>query len=217
MKNFVLSLCILISSLLIISCRVNLATEEKTVPKSSQNASSAQEKTTPESIPEVADTVIVKRITKEIFTSLKNREFELLATYFHPDLGVRFSSYAFINIGKDVKLSAKEYAEGIKSNKTFTWGYAQGSGDPIDLSISEYLKTFVYDADFLNAANTSVNKMIGTGNTPNNLREIYPGAIFTESYDPGKQEMAWKSLRLVFKKAAGKFYLIGIVHDQWTI
>jgi len=29
--------------------------------------------------------------------------------------------------------------------------------------------------------------------------------------------MDWKSLRLVFKERNGKFFLVGIGHDEWTI
>jgi hypothetical protein len=29
--------------------------------------------------------------------------------------------------------------------------------------------------------------------------------------------MDWQSLRLVFEETAGNWYLVGIVHDQWTI
>lgn len=220
MKYFLKPALIIISALLVISCGENQSTEEITVIDSSQtinNVNNPQAEAIPETKPEVDDTVAVKTLTKEILTATKNNEYERLAEYFHPDLGVRFSPYGFIDVAKDVHLSAKEYIEGIKSNTKFTWGFASGSGDPIDLTIPEYFKKFVYNTDFLNAEKTSVNKMIGSGNSLNNLEKIYPDAIFTESYDPGKHEMAWTTVRLVFKKDAGKFYLIAIVHDQWTI
>ena len=218
MKYFLKPVLILTSALLIISCGGNQSKEdEKTVTDSSQIIDTTQKNETTKTRPEVEDTVAIKTLTKEILTSFKNNDYESLAKYFHPALGIRFSPYAFIDTAKDVKLSAEEYTKGIKSNKKFTWGYADGSGDPIDLTIPEYFKKYVYNADFLNAEKTAVNKMIGSGNSINNLEKIYPNALFTESYDHGKQEMAWSALRLVFKKDADKFYLIGIVHDQWTI
>lgn len=39
----------------------------------------------------------------------------------------------------------------------------------------------------------------------------FPG--FEKKYE-GKD---WKSLRLVFEKKNDRWYLVGIVHDQWTI
>lgn len=217
MKHFLKPVLVITTALLLISCGENQSTEEKTVIDSPQTIDNVQTEAIPETKPEVEDTVLVKTLTKEILTSIKDNDLEALSGHFHPDLGVRFSPYGFIDTAKDVHLNRKEFTDALKSNKKFTWGFSHGSGDPIDLTIPEYLEKFVYDVDFLNAEKTSVNKMIGTGNSLNNLEKVYPEAIFTESYDPGKHEMAWKSLRLIFKKDADKFYLIGIVHDQWTI
>ncbi len=88
------------------------------------------------------------------------------------------------------------------------------------MTFEEYFARFVYNADFLNAEKSSVNEMIGGGTTTNNLVEIYKGCAFTESYFSGFDKkfdgMDWCSLRLVFKKYEGKFYLVGVVHDEWT-
>lgn len=217
MKYFLKPVLIIASALLIISCGENQSKEEKTITDSLQTFNSGEPQAAKETKPEVNDTVVLKTLTKEILTSIKNEEYESLAQYFHPDLGVRFSPYAFIDTVKNVQLSDKQYTDGIKSNTKFTWGYSDGSGDPIDLTIPEYFKKFVYTSDFLNADRMAVNKMIGSGNSLNNLEEIYPYALFTESYDPGEHEMAWKTVRLVFKKEGDKFYLISIVNDRWTI
>ena len=79
----------------------------------------------------------------------------------------------------------------------------------------------MYDADFLNAPEISLNKTVSKGNSLNNIDSVYKNCVYTEFYFPGfdkKYEgMDWKSLKLVFKKANNNFYLIAIVHDQWTI
>ncbi|MEO7313848.1 MAG: hypothetical protein ABIW47_01595 [Ginsengibacter sp.] len=217
MKYFLKPVLVILSALLIISCGSEQSTDEKTSIDSSQTTDSVKTLLPTNTKPVVDDTVAVKTLTKEILTSLKNNEYENLASYFHPGSGVRFSPYAYIDTSNDVRLSADEFTKAIKSNQKFTWGHADGSGDPIKLTIPEYFKKFVYNADFLSAEKTAVNKMIGGGNSINNLEKTYPDALFTENFDAGKHEMAWSSLRLVFKKEAGKFYLIGIVHDQWTI
>lgn len=209
MKNFFKPVLVITSALLIISCGGNQTKEEKNVTDSV----SAQTSTKIEIKREVDDTIAIKNLTREILTTLKNKDYKSFVSYFYPDLGVRFSPYAYIDTVNDVRLSAVEFLKAINSKKKFTWGEADGTGDPIRLTIPEYFKG---DADFLNAKKTAVNKMIGVGNSINNLEEVYPDALYTESYNPGIHEMAWSSLRLVFKKEADKFYLIGIVHDQWT-
>ncbi len=63
-------------------------------------------------------------------------------------------------------------------------------------------------------------KFIGRSNTSNNNFEIYSNAIIVEfhfsGFDSKYEGMDWESLRLVFEEKDGTWYLIGIIHDQWT-
>ena len=217
MNHFFKHLLVISTSLLLFSCGGNQTKEATKETNLTQSPDSAQSQTTEESQAQADDTLLIKILSKGILTALENKDFENFAGYFHPDEGVRFSPYAFIDTINDVRLSAEKFSEGIKTNKKFTWGYADGSGDPILLTIPDYLKKFVYNKDFLDVEKSAVDKMIGSGNSLNNLQAVYPGAHFFESFDPGAHEMAWSALRLVFKKYSGKFYLAGVVHDQWTI
>jgi hypothetical protein len=101
------------------------------------------------------------------------------------------------------------------------WGQFAGTGDPIRMSLNNYMQRFVYDVDFVKPEKREVNKFIGSGNSMNNLLSVYKDCYFTESHFSGFEEkyqgMDWKSLRLVFKERNKRFYLIGIVHDEWTI
>ncbi len=89
------------------------------------------------------------------------------------------------------------------------------------MSIKNYFGKFVYDEDFLNAKQKSINEFLGSGNSLNNLREVFPGSDFTEFYfpgfDPKYEGMDWRTLRLVFKTENNRPWLIAIVHDEWTI
>jgi len=110
----------------------------------------------------------------------------------------------------------------MRSPTTYTWGtYLDGSGTPIELKFKDYYPLFVYSADFANPDQKAFNQSIGQGNTINNLTAYYPGAEFVEyhftGFDPQLEGKDWQSLRLVFLIQNGKYYLIGIVHDQWTI
>lgn len=164
---------------------------------------------------------LILTLTKEILTSIKNKDFPKFADFIHPTLGVRFSPYAYIDTTNDVKFNAKVFLDHIKEQNKFNWGGYDGSGDTILMTVVEYFKQFVYNADFLNAEKRTVNKMIGGGNSLNNLEEMYNGCNFSESYFSGFDKkfegMDWCCLRLVFNKYNGKYYLVGIVHDQWTI
>jgi len=160
-------------------------------------------------------------LTNKIMTSIKVKDFEKFSEFLHPILGVRFSPYSFIDTSANVKLTAGNFIEQINNQSELVWGSFDGSGEIIQLTIEEYFNRFVYNADFINAEKKSINNIIGKGNTINNLETIYNGCDYTESYfsgfDKKYEGMDWCSLRLVFKKYNDKYYLVGIVHDQWTI
>ena len=158
---------------------------------------------------------------RQILQTLKTKDFEKLAAFIHPTSGARFSPYGHIDTSMHRKFLPQQFINALKGGKKMLWGYYDGSGDSIKLSVDAYFKKFVYNADFLNAKQTSINKMIGSGNSLNNLQTIYKDADFIESYFPGFDAkyngMDWTALRLVYRKYEDKFYLVAVVHDQWTI
>jgi hypothetical protein len=134
---------------------------------------------------------------------------------------VRFSPYSFIDVDIDVRLSEEAFIGKINKQEKLNWGRYDGSGDEIILTIQEYFGEFVYTADFLNAEKKSLNQVLGGGTTVNNIEEVYSDCDFMEFYfsgfEPEYEGLDWCSLRLVFQKYEGKYYLVGIIHDQWTI
>lgn len=203
--------------LLIIGCNSqqesNLGKEKKTTSIVSDSLNKAGNNPGPDSV--------LILMTRKILTAVKNKDFKGFAEFMHPVSGVRFSPYGYIDTSKDVTLTANELVDNLKNNAIIRWGIFDGKGDTILLSVREYFEKFIYDVDFLNAEKTSANKMIGGGNSLNNLDSIYKDKNFTESYfsgfDKKYEGMDWRSLRLVFEKYNGAMYLVGIIHDQWTI
>ena len=173
----------------------------------------------PTSIMIDSDSALLQQSHK-ILTIIKNKDYASLVNYFHPVESVRFSPYGYIDTAIDVEIKSERFIALTGSKKKIYWGNYDGSGDSILLSIEKYFDKFIYNADFLNAEKTSVNKMIGSGNSLNNLTIIYKDALFTESYFSGFDKkyggMDWSSLRLVYKKYNNHLFLIAMVHDQWT-
>jgi hypothetical protein len=162
-------------------------------------------------------------ISREILTAVKNKDYSKVASFIEPLKGVRFSPYGYVDTVHDKIFTASEFLNFATNKKAtkFTWGTYDGSGDKMILTVDEYFKKFVYDADFLNAPETSLNKTLGKGNSLNNIDSIYKNCVYTEFYFPGfdkKYEgMDWRNLKLAFRKENNKLYLVAIVHDQWTI
>lgn len=170
--------------------------------------------------PEAAKQAIGKR-TEQVIQALKKSDFIQLATYVHPNKGVRFSPYAYIELETDLVLTTSQLKKVVNDNNKQIWGVHEGSGEPISLSFSDYYKKFIYNNDFSNATQVVYNTNIINSNTRNNMREVYPDAIIVEYHFPGFEPHLegddWSSLRLVFESFEKEWYLVGVIHAQWSV
>lgn len=161
----------------------------------------------------------LKYNNEQIVKLLKDKQYDKLADFIHPEKGVRFSMYAFISLEEDKVFSKPDFLKYQPTETIFIWGAMDGSGELYQATINEYLTNWVYSKDFA-ATKVSFNEFQGGGNSLNNLKKIYPNADFTENYIKGSghdAETDWKCLRLVFDEFQGTYYLVGIINDQWTI
>lgn len=161
----------------------------------------------------------LKAANEAVLQALHDKNYKRFSEFIHPKKGVRFSMYAFVSPEGDKLFSKSDFIKYQPTKTIFTWGLLDGSGDPYQSTITGYLIQWVYSKDFA-AGQVSINEFQGMGNSMNNLREVYPKADFTENFVKGSgesAEMDWKCLRLVFERFNGKYYLVGVINDQWTI
>ena len=187
------------------------ACQNTTTQSSPQQAAPPKTEPEPQSLNESAQAVL---------ELLKRKDFETLVEWIHPELGVRFSPYGYVDTASNLRFSRAQFREMLANDVVRNWGQFDGSGDPIDMNFKDYYKKFIFDADFTKPEKFAENEIIGKGNSLINLDVIYPGCEFTESHFSGFYPefggMDWSSLRLVFRKESGRYFLVGIVHDQWT-
>lgn len=159
---------------------------------------------------------------RQVILALKAGNMARFATFVHPQKGVRFSPYASVLPDEDRVLKRNQLSQFWVSNKRYLWGSYDGSGDPIRVTFRKYYRQFIFDHDFSRAKDMAYNpENMSHGNTPNNIRAIYPESIAVEYHFSGFDERVsghdWVSLWLVFEKRGSVWYLVGVVHDQWTI
>lgn len=162
----------------------------------------------------------IRELGVKVLEAFKSKDMQSLSGYVHPDKGVRFSPYTYVETEKDVVISKEELSTLPDGDKVFNWGFYDGSGEPIELTFEEYMSRFIYDYDFLNADEVLYDTKTDRGNTINNVFEVYPGSHVLEYHYKGTAEydgMDWRSLKLVFEEKDGTWYLVGVVHDEWTI
>ena len=172
-------------------------------------------------LPEATARALVEKTALAVIDVLKQKDGAKLATYAHPDKGVRFSMYPFVRTDTDVVLKAADLAIAFTDPKVRLWGVTDGKGDDFRVTFADYYPKYVYDVDFAKAPDVAYNRAIGTGNSTDNSATAYPDAIMVEyhfaGFDPQYNGMDWRSLRLFFEQKNGTWYLVGIVHGQWTI
>lgn len=156
-----------------------------------------------------------------VLALISTRDLDSLGDYVHPSQGVRFSPYAYVDVQNNLQFSAQEIADLSLDQTVYTWGTYDGSGYPIELSFVDYYDRFVYDQDFVNPHIIGINNIVGFGNTLVNISDVYASGAFVEFHltgiDPQYEGIDWRSLILVFEKLDEEWYLVGIVHNEWTI
>lgn len=153
--------------------------------------------------------------------ALRQKDYTTLSKYVHPVLGVTFTPYSTGDLESDLSFTAAQIKDLQKDTAVYTWGFEDGRGDPIRMTIEQYFARYVYDTDYTQAPMIGVDRIITNGNALENLTEAYPEARFVDfcfpSADPVNDGLDWSSLKLVFQPYGESWYLVGIVHGEWTI
>jgi hypothetical protein len=157
-----------------------------------------------------------------VITLLHNGDLERLAEYIHPKLGLRFSPFAYVDLKKDLVFSSAELTKNFRTHHEFIWGYDDSNGLPIRLNIADYYKMYVYDRPYADTNEISYTQAISSEFTTSNCFEAYPHAIIveyrvSELNSKESSNTNWQSIRLAFEKEGNRWYLAGIIHDQWML
>ena len=163
---------------------------------------------------------VVRARAAAAVAAFRDRDFTALAALAHPAKGVRFSPYAFVDVARHIVLDQATIRQGFTNTRTYVWGFTDGKGDPIDTNVEGYYKRYIYNKDYAKAPTIVIDQRTGKGNSLDNSATAYPGARVVEYYLPSTDPnttLDWAALRLVFEEQAGTWYLVGIIHDEWTI
>lgn len=168
------------------------------------------------------DSAIILKLNKQVLTALATKNYKQFATFIHPQKGVRFSFYGYIDSATDrsfLPAQFEEFTSGAKKSQKLIWG-TEMEGDKVYLTWADYCKGYVYDKEYLHADTVAYNKIVQSTIDPALMQTIYPSKPFVDNHFPGFEEkyggMDWKSLRLVFDTYNGDYRLIGVINDEWT-
>lgn len=188
-------------------------------PAASTPAAAIQKEETPEE--SALNTTGLLRTAASVTDAIQAQDYETLSTYVHPTRGVTFTPYSTVDLQHDQHFTSQQIKDLSTDTNTYTWGYEDGRGEPIQMTMTEYFARFVFDADYTQAPQVGVDQIIVSGNALENLTEAYPDCHFVDfcypSRDPANEGLDWCSLKLVFLRENGQWRLEGLIHSQWTI
>jgi hypothetical protein len=165
------------------------------------------------------DRAEVMKVSKQAILALKSKNMSRLAALAHPTKGVRFSPYGYIDKESNLIFKRAQIAGLWNNRRIYDWGPYDAGEEEIKMRFSKYYGHFIYDRDFARAPQVGYNRVVERGNAIVDIAEKYPKGKFVEYNFPEGADgnvMGWNSLRLVFEKQGGRWYLVGISHDEWT-
>ena len=153
--------------------------------------------------------------------ALREKNYAAVASFVHPELRVTFTPYSTVDPDTDLTFSAEQIRNLAQDDTVYTWGVEDGRGEPIQMTMEQYFARYVYDTDYTQVPEIGVDRIMTGGNALENLAEAYPQGRFVDfsfpSADPELDGLDWSSLKLVFQGGEDRWYLVGIVHGEWTI
>ena len=192
-----------------------------TTPVASVSPSGSQESGEEASAFSAKDTAALLRASAGVAEALKKGDYETLAAYVHPERGVTLTPYSTVDFDQDQCFTADQIRVLRDDATRYLWGYSDGRGEPIQMTFVEFLGEYAFSVDYTQATSVGVDQVVMTGNSLENVRDAYPDCRFVDlcypSLDPAYSGLDWCSLKMVFAPTQSGWYLVGLIHSQWTI
>lgn len=174
---------------------------------------------TPEAQPDPGTDRLLER-AEEVLDALAEEDFTALSRLVHPERGVALTPYSTVS-DCDRVLLPQQVAALEENEEVYTWGLEDGIGEPIRLTGTEYFDRYVYNADYAAAPEQGVDEVLMQGNALENVLTAYPDDRFVEyhfpSLDESREGFDWCSLKVVLAPCQGDWYLVGLIHSEWTV
>ena len=91
----------------------------------------------------------VLQAARQVVEAFEAKDGRRLAQLVHPAKGVRFSPGAYVEVKSDVVFSRDQVIPFWRDRQTYTWGIADGTGDPIIMTPGQYCARYIMNRDFL--------------------------------------------------------------------
>lgn len=203
-RKFILLVCIT-ACLTSCTCFPSISTEKPT-----QNSAQPPHKETSKAY----------QVAIDVLHSIDAQDFKTLSKYIHPEKGVIFVPFSFVDYDECISFSKEQVENFGADNTIYNWGTHDASPNAIELTAQDYFKAFVYDKKYLQTKQVAIDDIIRQGNSIENVMEVFPDCTFVEFYDEGSKDndgLDWSSLKVVMVQFEDDFRVVAFVHSSYTL
>lgn len=158
----------------------------------------------------------IEKAGMDVLVALKGGDYQKLESLTSSN-GLSWNENPNLDLAKsDI---AKDRISDIPSDRNkYLFGYTDGRGDPITLTAADYVKEYIYNADYLNSDNVTQNETARGGNCLNTIAEDSGDRAYL-AYHLGEPHSGfnWSTLYLVFDYENSAYKLRGMAKDHWCI
>ena len=213
-RSILFSSCLCLAVGLLIGSLLPMPWDKPSVPSvpiltnsfsSSQSVSnSVGTQTAPDEVaPDNSDNFPLLNAACTVVQALRQQDYSTLASFVHPAKGVTFTPYSTVDPDSDRVFSREEIMNLTQDPTVYTWGTVDGRGSPIEMTMTDYFARYVFNADYSQAPEIGVDRILMHGNALENLSEAYPQGRFVDfcfpKLDEANEGLDWCSLKLVFE------------------
>ncbi|SFV90850.1 hypothetical protein MNB_SV-4-652 [hydrothermal vent metagenome] len=137
------------------------------------------------------------------------------AAYVHPLKGVVMSWHVHFGGENDIRFKREDIQniQKRRDQKRF-WGYTYGKGDEVYMSLFEYMAKLTKP---LNIISQTVQLKTLKGFVCPPQTECKGYEVFWRDENTKTPEYDWQGLVMIFERYQGKWYVVGLLRDRWTI
>ena len=161
------------------------------------------------------DQTDIKAVVNSVLESLDEKEsVRQIATFIHPEQGVVITEMVRFGSKDDIHFSRVSFLDTLQGKKKLFWGHTYGKGDEIYKTLSEYL-------DELHREKKKVSKTVLLdslkGFSEKNGELIKGVEVYWINESSKTKEYDYLGMVVILSEYRGKWYIVGLLRDRWTI
>lgn len=111
--------------------------------------------------------------------ALKAEDYGTLGDLVHPERGLTFTACSTVDLSTDRNFTADEIRGLTENPRQYLWGYEDGRGSPILLTMEEFVRQYIFAVDYTQAPKVGVDQVVLSGNALENVAQPLCGPVLS--------------------------------------